>query len=247
MAQKGTGMEPIRLNKFLSEQGICSRREADRLIKAGAVTIDGRTAVMGEKVSGRERIVCGGKAVGSGVGGRKAGPVLLAVNKPRGVVCTTSDKDRATNVVEMVGYPERIYPIGRLDKDSEGLLLMTNQGELANRIMHAGYLHEKEYLVTVDAPYSEEFIKRMQEGVELKELGETTRPCRVKAEGKCTFRIVLTQGLNRQIRRMCETLGFRVVGLKRVRIMNIRLGRLKAGDFRRVTPSEWEELVRELV
>ena len=123
---------------------------------------------------------------------------------------------------------------------------MTNQGELANRIMHAGYLHEKEYLVTVDAPYSEEFLKRMQEGVELKELGETTRPCRVKAEGKCTFRIVLTQGLNRQIRRMCETLGFRVVGLKRVRIMNIRLGRLKAGDFRRVTPSEWEELVREL-
>ena len=158
MAQKGTGMEPIRLNKFLSEQGICSRREADRLIKAGAVTIDGRTAV------------------GSGVGGRKAGPVLLAVNKPRGVVCTTSDKDRATNVVEMVGYPERIYPIGRLDKDSEGLLLMTNQGELANRIMHAGYLHEKEYLVTVDAPYSEEFLKRMQEGVELKELGETKRP-----------------------------------------------------------------------
>lgn len=239
-------METIRLNKFLSEQGVCSRREADRLIGAGAVTIDGRTAVVGEKVSGREWIVCSGKPVGRASGTRRAEPVLLAVNKPKGVVCTTSDKDRAPNVVELVGYPERIYPIGRLDKDSEGLLLMTNQGDLANRIIHAGNFHEKEYVVTVDSPCHQAFLKKMQEGVELKELGETTRPCRVMAVGERQFRIVLTQGLNRQIRRMCETLGFRVVELKRIRIMNIRLGRLRTGDFRRVTQKEWEELLREL-
>lgn len=239
-------METIRLNKFLSEQGICSRREADRLIESGAVTIDGRIAVKGEKVSGRERILCSGKLVGRASGVRKAEPVLLAVNKPKGVVCTTSDKDRAPNVVDLVGYPERIYPIGRLDKDSEGLLLMTNQGDLANRIIHAGNFHEKEYVVTVDSPCPQAFLKKMQEGVELKELGETTRPCRVTAVGDRTFRIVLTQGLNRQIRRMCETLGFRVVELKRIRIMNIRLGRLRTGDFRRVTQKEWEELLREL-
>lgn len=240
-------MDRIRLNKFLSEQGICSRREADRLIEEGAVTIDGRVAVMGEKVTGEELILCKDKLVSGAGGARRIEPVLLVVNKPRGVVCTTSDKDRAPNVVELVGYPERIYPVGRLDKDSEGLLLMTNQGDLANRIMHAGGLHEKEYLVTVDAPCHEAFLRRMREGVELRELGETTRPCRVEPVGKQTFRIVLTQGLNRQIRRMCETLGFHVTALRRVRIMNIHLGKLKSGKFRRVTPEEWEELERQLM
>ncbi|MGL5434261.1 MAG: pseudouridine synthase [Lachnospiraceae bacterium] len=239
-------MEPIRLNKYLSEQGICSRREADRLIEAGQVTIDGRTASMGEKVTGQEQIFCSGKPVGKTAGTRKARPVLLAVNKPRGVVCTTSDKDRAPNIVEMLRYPGRIYPVGRLDKDSEGLLLMTNQGDLANQIMHAGNLHEKEYLVTVDQPYNAAFVKRMQEGVELKELGVTTRPCSVQPTGKNTFRIVLTQGLNRQIRRMCAELGYRVISLKRIRIMNIHLDKLKTGDCRKVTPREWEELKRRL-
>ncbi|NBH72699.1 pseudouridine synthase [Clostridiaceae bacterium] len=238
-------MDLIRLNKYLSEQGVCSRREADRMVEAGLVTIDGRAAKMGEKVTGREKILCNNKPVG-GSGGGHVKPVLLVVNKPKGVVCTASDKDRAPNVVELVNYPVRIYPVGRLDKGSEGLLLMTNQGELANRIIHAGGFHEKEYLVTVDKPYDAAFMKRMQAGVELEELGETTRPCKVWPEGERRFRIVLTQGLNRQIRRMCEALGYRVVSLRRERIMNIRLGRLRAGDFRKVTPEEWEELERRL-
>ncbi len=239
-------MEQIRLNKYLSEQGVCSRREADRLIKAGKVTVDGRVAQMGEKVTGAEQIMCDGRAVGRAAGAKHARPVLLLVNKPRGVVCTTSDKDRATNIIELVQYPTRVYPVGRLDKDSEGLMLLTNQGELANRIMHAGSLHEKEYLVTVDQPFNAAFLKRMRDGVELRELGEKTRPCKVEATGPKSFRIILTQGLNRQIRRMCGELGYRVVSLKRVRIMNLQLGRLNVGDYRRATPREWEELERQL-
>ncbi|MDD3252641.1 MAG: pseudouridine synthase [Lachnospiraceae bacterium] len=239
-------MEAIRLNKYLSEQGICSRREADRLTEAGKVTIDGRRAEVGERVTGQEVIICDGKPVGKAAGGKKVKPVLLVVNKPRGIVCTTSDKDRAPNVIDLIQYPARVYPVGRLDKDSEGLLLMTNQGELANQIMHAGSLHEKEYLVTVDQQFNAAFIKKMQEGVELKELGVTTRPCTVEATGAKSFRIILTQGLNRQIRRMCEELGYRVVTLKRIRIMNILLGKLNTGDFRRVTPKEMEELEWQL-
>ena len=234
-------MEPIRLNKYLSEQGVCSRREADRLIEAGKVMIDGRPAAMGEKVTGQEQILCDGKPVGKQAGVKKAKPVLLIVNKPRGIVCTTSDKDRAPNVIDLIQYPSRVYPVGRLDKDSEGLLLMTNQGELANEIMHAGNFHEKEYLVTVDQPFNAAFLKKMREGVELRELGVTTRPCRVEAVGPKAFRIVLTQGLNRQIRRMCKELGYHVLTLKRVRIMNLQLGKLNTGDFRKVTPREWEE------
>lgn len=239
-------MDAVRLNKYLSEQGICSRREADRLIEAGRVTVDGRKAQMGEKVTGQEVIICDGKPAGRASGQKKAKPVLLVVNKPRGIVCTTSDKDRAPNVIDLIQYPVRVYPVGRLDKDSEGLLLMTNQGELANEIMHAGNLHEKEYLVTVDQPYNVAFLKKMRDGVELKELGVTTRPCQVEAVGQKTFRIVLTQGLNRQIRRMCEALGYRVVTLKRTRIMNVLLGKLNTGDYRRATPREMEELERQL-
>lgn len=239
-------MESIRLNKYLSEQGICSRREADRLIDAGKVTIDGKKAEMGAKVTGTEVIVCDGKPVGKAAGGKKVKPVLLVVNKPRGIVCTTSDKDRAPNVIDLIQYPQRVYPIGRLDKDSEGLLLMTNQGDLANQIMHAGNFHEKEYLVTVDQPFNASFIKRMQEGVELKELGVTTRPCKVEATGPKSFRIILTQGLNRQIRRMCGELGYRVVTLKRIRIMNIYLGKLNIGAYRKATPKEMEELEWQL-
>lgn len=239
-------MEEMRLNKYLSEQGVCSRREADRLIEAGKVTIDGRTALMGEKVTGQETICCSGKPVGKSAGGKKIKPVLLVVNKPRGIVCTTSEKDRAPNIIDLLQYPSRVYPVGRLDKDSEGLLLMTNQGDLANQIMHAGNLHDKEYLVTLDQPFNAAFVKKMQEGVELKELGVTTRPCQIEAVGPKTFKIILTQGLNRQIRRMCEELGYRVITLKRIRIMNIQLGKLKTGDFRKVTPREWEELRERL-
>ena len=236
-------MESIRLNKYLSQKGVCSRREADRLISGGKVTIDGRQARTGDKVTGQETVLCNGVAVGPAAGGQKAKPVLLVVNKPRGVVCTTSHKDRAPNIVDMLQYPCRIYPVGRLDKDSEGLLLMTNQGELANQIMHEGSMHEKEYLVTVDRPLNPAFLNKMGEGVELKELGVATRPCRVSMEGKKIFRIVLTQGLNRQIRRMCQALGYRVVALKRVRIMNIHLGKLNVGGFRKATPREWEEIM----
>ena len=234
-------MEEIRLNKYLSEQGVCSRREADRLIEAGKVTIDGRRAEMGEKVTGQERIICDGKPVGKAAGSKKAKPVLLVVNKPRGIVCTTSDKDRAPNVVDLIQYPARVYPVGRLDKDSEGLLLMTNQGELANEIMHAGNFHEKEYIVTVNRPVTDEFLRGMAGGVPI--LDTITRKCKVEKLDKRKFRIVLTQGLNRQIRRMCEYFGYRVVKLVRVRIMNIKLGNLPVGKYRDLTHQEWEGLL----
>ena len=231
-------MEEIRLNKYLSEQGVCSRREADRLIEAGKVTIDGRKAQMGEKVTGQEVIVCDGKPVGKAAGGKKVKPVLLVVNKPRGVVCTTSDKDRAVNVVDLIQYPARVYPVGRLDKDSEGLLLMTNQGDIVNKILRGGNAHEKEYAVAVDHPVTEEFLKQMCEGVRIEDLDVTTKPCRAWKTGSHTFHIVLTQGLNRQIRRMCRALDYHVMNLKRVRIMNIQLGTLKRGEYRELTEKE---------
>lgn len=233
------------MNKWLGQMGVCSRREADRLIEAGKVLVDGRKATMGQKVSPGQRVVCDGTIV---QGGRDSKPeqVLLAVNKPKGIVCTTSSKDRAENIVEYLKYPERIYPVGRLDKDSEGLLLMTNQGDLVNKIMRSGNAHEKEYIVTVNKKITEEFLHKMSNGVELKELGETTRPCRVKRVDEKIFFIILTQGLNRQIRRMCETCGFEVKSLKRVRIMNIRLGNLRPGAWRRVNGAEYKELLKLL-
>lgn len=235
--QKETG--EIRLNKYLSESGVCSRREADRLIEAGKVTVDGKTAVTGMKVLPSQAVTVDGKTVGG-----KDRPVLLAVNKPRGIVCTTSDKDRAENIVEFLKYPVRIYPIGRLDKDSEGLLLMTNQGELVNRILRSRYGHEKEYLVTVDKPVTKDFIEKMSRGVEI--LDTCTKPCEVEKTGERSFRIILTQGLNRQIRRMCEALGFHVKTLKRIRIMNMKLGNLRTGESREITGDEWDELNRIL-
>ena len=249
-------MEETRLNKYLSMMGVCSRREADHLIETGQVQVDGQTAVMGMKVREGQQVVCRGKMVGAaeqktpGSGGRRKParprPVLLMVNKPRGIVCTTSQKDRAMNIVELVQYPERIYPAGRLDKDSEGLILMTNQGELANQVMRAGNGHEKEYVVTVDRPVTAAFIRQMEAGVWLEELGVTTRPCRARATGVREFQIILTQGLNRQIRRMCQALGYHVQSLRRVRIMNLRLGGLKTGTYRNVTEEEYRELIRLL-
>lgn len=234
-------MEEMRLNKYLSDCGVCSRREADRLIEEGKVLVDGVPAVMGVKIEGTETVVCDGVTVS---GRKKEKKVLLAVNKPRGIVCTTSDKDRAENIVEFLHYPTRIYPIGRLDKDSSGLILMTNEGDIVNKILRGSNDHEKEYVVRVNRPLTEEFLEKMRSGVEI--LDTVTKPCIVEKTGGYTFRIILTQGLNRQIRRMCAALGYRVVSLKRVRIMNIRLGDLRTGSYREVTGEEWEELERLL-
>ena len=234
-----------RLNKWLSRMGLCSRREADRLIEAGKVMVDGHKAVVGQKVLPGQRIICEGKTVGEGRSSKPA-PVLLAVNKPKGIVCTTSDKDRAENIVEYLKYPERIYPVGRLDKDSEGLLLMTNQGDLVNKIMRGSNGHEKEYIVTVNREITAEFLDKMSGGVELKELGQVTRPCRTEKVDEKTFSIVLTQALNRQIRRMCKACGFEVQSLKRVRIMNICLGGLPKGAYRKINGAEYKELLNLL-
>lgn len=230
--------EAIRLNKFLSESGVCSRREADRLIENGRVTVDGKEAVTGMKISPDQVIKVDGKVIGL-----QEEMVVLAVNKPRGIVCT-EEKREPNNIIRFLNYPTRITYAGRLDKDSEGLLLMTNNGDIINKMMRAGNFHEKEYVVTVDKPLTEEFLHKMSRGVPV--LDTVTRPCQIKKEGKNTFRIILTQGLNRQIRRMCEALGYRVVTLKRVRIMKIRLGDLKPGQYRKLTEKEIQDLSKML-
>ena len=231
----------IRLNKYLSEAGVCSRREADRLISQGRVTVDGLQPVMGQKVSPGQRVEVDGTPVEA-----QEPPVLLLVNKPVGVVCTTARFKDEKNIVDMVAYPRRVYPIGRLDKDSEGLLLMTNQGDIVNKILRAGNHHEKEYAVAVSRPVSAEFLAKLREGVWLEELETTTKPCRAWKTGPYTFHIILTQGLNRQIRRMCRALDYHVVKLKRVRIMNIQLGDMKRGESRELTKEEITDLKRLL-
>ena len=233
--------EAIRLNKYLGDAGVCSRREADRLIEAGKVLVDGVVAVMGTKVLPGQKVECCGKMVGE-----KEKPVFLVVNKPRGIVCTTSDKDQAENIVEFLNYPKRIYPVGRLDKDSEGLLLMTNEGDIVNKILRGGNDHEKEYAVAVNRPVTEEFLEKMRKGVWIEDLEVTTKPCRAWQTGSHTFHIVLTQGLNRQIRRMCRALDYHVMNLKRVRIMNIKLGNLKRGEYRELTAEELDGLKKLL-
>ena len=237
-------MEEIRLNKYLSEMGICSRREADRLIEAGKIQVDGKTAYMGMKIRRSQTVICGGTEVETAKG--RPSPVLLAVNKPKGIVCTTSDKDRAVNIVEMVKYPERVYPVGRLDKDSEGLIFLTNQGSLVNQIMKGSSNHEKEYVVQVNKAITEAFVKIMEEGVWLEELGFATKPCKIAVTGRKEFHIILTQGLNRQILRMCTAQGYHVTNLRRIRIMNIHLGNLKTGTYRKVTAKEYETLIKML-
>ena len=236
----------MRINKYLSAMGYCSRREADRLIKEGKVKVDGVRAELGTLVEPGMKVTVKEELVGTleDASGQKT--VLLAVNKPAGIVCTTSDNDRAPNIVDMVDYPTRVYPVGRLDKDSEGLMLMTNRGDLVNEILRASNVHEKEYLVRVDKALTEGFVDKMRRGVHLDELQVTTRPCKVIVKDKTSFIIVLTQGLNRQIRRMCEALGFHVISLKRIRIMNIRLGNLKPGTWRNVTAEELRELENSL-
>ncbi len=226
----------VRLNKYLSEAGICSRREADVLIAAGKVTVDGQVAVTGMKVSPEQDIRVGKKQIGG-----KKDMVLLAVNKPVGIVCTEEKKEK-NNIIRFLNYPTRITYIGRLDKDSEGLLLMTNNGDIINKMMRSGNMHEKEYVVTVNKPITTTFIEKMAGGVPI--LDTVTRKCEVEAIGKYTFRIILTQGLNRQIRRMCEYLGYKVTKLKRIRVMNISLGNLKPGEYREVTETELTELYK---
>lgn len=228
----------VRINKFLGSAGYCSRREADRLVGEGRVFIDGNMADMGSRVMPGQKVYVDGKAVVP-----EEENILIAVNKPRGIVCTTTDKQGANNIVDFLGCDKRIYPVGRLDKDSEGLLLMTNDGELMNNMLTGKNEHEKEYIVEVDKNLSDDFERRMSEPMYLKELDKTTRPCRVIKTGKKTFRIILKQGLNRQIRRMCSNLGYKVVKLKRIRIMNIELNDLPAGATRKIEGSEYEKLM----
>lgn len=229
-------MEEIRINKYLSDAGVCSRREADRLLEAGRIRVNGQPAVMGMKIDKTAKIEINGKPIQ-----QEEKQVLIAFCKPRGIVCTTSKKDK-DNIVDYINYGTRIYPIGRLDKDSEGLILLTNQGELADKILRGSNYHEKEYIVKVNKKITAEFLKGMQGGVPI--LDTVTRPCVVKQIDDDTFRIILTQGLNRQIRRMCEYFGYRVERLKRVRVMNIMLGNLKTGTYRNVTRPEFKELSR---
>lgn len=230
----------MRLNKYLSEAGICSRREADRLIISGRVTVDGRCAKAGMQVTEENDVRIGKKQIKS-----RNEKVVLAVNKPAGIVCTEDRKEKH-NIIDFLNYPVRITYAGRLDKDSEGLLIMTNDGDLINALMRARYCHEKEYKVTVDKPVTDEFILGLKKGVRItdreKRLNVITLPCKAKKIGKYTFYIVLTQGINRQIRRMCETLGYKVTKLLRVRIANIELGNLKNGEVRKLTNQELKEL-----
>lgn len=231
----------VRINKYLSAAGFCSRREADRLVEAGRVSIDGRIAGMGDKVSDGQKVQVDNKDISV-----EEEKILLVFNKPAGIVCTTTVSQGANNIVDYIGYNKRIYPIGRLDKDSHGLILMTNNGEIMDKILRSANGHEKEYIVEVNKDIDDEFVKNMSNGVYLEELERTTLPCRVYKDGKRKFRIILTQGLNRQIRRMCDNLGYRVVDLKRIRIMNIVLGDLKEGSYRNVTDKEYSRLLSML-
>jgi len=217
----------IRINKLLSERGVCSRREADRMAEEGRITVNGKVCAPGTKVRESDDIRIDGKPIR-----KKDRPVLLKFYKPRGIVCSTKQQFDETTVTDFIDYPVRIYPVGRLDKDSEGLLLLTNRGDLVNHILKASEHHEKEYVVTVDREIDDAFIRGMQGGVPI--LDTVTRKCRAVKTGKRTFRIILTQGLNRQIRRMCEYFGYHVTKLKRIRIMDYRLDDMKPGEIREV-------------
>jgi len=226
-----------RLNKYLSEAGYCSRREADKLIDAGRVTINGVVPEMGTKVAPKDTVAVDGEIIKN----NKDSFVYLAFNKPVGIVCTTDTKVEKDNIIDFINYPKRIFPIGRLDKPSEGLIFLTDDGDIVNKILRASNNHEKEYVVTVDKPISQTFVNRMSNGIPLEELGKTTKKCKVKKLDSHTFNIILTQGLNRQIRRMCTYLGYEVKTLKRVRIMNIKLD-VPVGKYREFTKDEIKTL-----
>ena len=234
----GTDNEGIRLNKYIASSGLCSRREADTLIESGKVTINGETAVQGSKVMDGDIVL---------VNGRKVTPdddmVYIAFNKPLGVTCATDKRD-PSNIIDYIGFDERIFPVGRLDKNSSGLILLTNDGSIVNKLLRAENGHEKEYLVTVNRPYDKNFLRSMESGVPV--LGQLTLPCKLKPAGDKSFKIILHQGLNRQIRRMCEYLGYKVTRLKRSRFMNIELGGLETGKWRYLTSSEKKELLKDI-
>lgn len=230
--------EQLRINKYLSSIGFCSRREADRLLEQGKVKIDGETAQVGQRVMPEQEVTVNGIPVKD-----KPREIIIAFNKPKGIVCTSSKKEK-NNIVDYLHFPTRIYPVGRLDKDSTGLILLTNDGELTDCILRGKNNHEKEYLVTVQKPLRAEIIHAMEQGVPI--LDTMTRPCRIIQIDSHTFRIILTQGLNRQIRRMCEYFGYKVITLKRVRVMNIHLGDLKEGTWREITGKELAELKNAL-
>ncbi len=227
-----------RLNKFVADSGYCSRREADRLIAEGRVQVDGRPGALGDRVLPGMRVTVDGQSL-SGRGEK----VYIALNKPAGIVCTTDPRE-PMNVVDYLDYPIRIFPVGRLDKDSEGLLLMTSDGEIINRILRAAGGHEKEYEVEIDRPVTKEFVEKMSAGVPI--LDTVTLPCRVRRTGEKSFNIILVQGLNRQIRRMCEALGCNVVRLRRIRIMNVRLGSMRPGQWRELSEEELSGLMERL-
>lgn len=229
--------EQVRINKYLSEIGYCSRRAADKLIQEGRITVNGKTVEMGLKVTPSDTIAVDGITIDQ----QGDAPVYIAFNKPVGIVCTTDTRVEKDNIIDYINFPTRIFPIGRLDKPSEGLIFLTNDGDIVNKILRARNQHEKEYIVTVNRPITEEFIQKMSQGVPI--LDTVTRPCVVKQTHKKAFRIILTQGLNRQIRRMCEYLDYRVVTLKRIRIMNVTLD-IGKGKWRHLTKKEMAEINR---
>jgi 23S rRNA pseudouridine2604 synthase len=220
----------VRLNKYISETGACSRREADKWIEAGRVTLNGQRATLGTQVADGDEVRIDGDAIGV-----KKKPIYIALNKPVGIICTT-EAHIEDNIIDHVGFPERIFPVGRLDRDSEGLILLTNNGDIVNEILRSENDHEKEYLVTVDRPITDLALSMLAAGVKI--MGELTKPSKVARVNAQSFRIILTQGLNRQIRRMCSALGYKAQGLQRVRIMNIHLGKLRAGQWRHLTAAE---------
>jgi 23S rRNA pseudouridine2604 synthase len=220
----------LRLNKYISETGVCSRREADKWIEAGRVTCNGQLAALGTRVADGDEVRIDGELIGA-----KKKQLYIALNKPVGITCTT-EAHIEDNIIDLIGHPERIFPIGRLDKDSEGLILLTNNGDIVNEILRSENNHEKEYIVTVDRPITDLSLKMMAGGVKI--MGELTKPCKVSRIDQKSFRMILTQGLNRQIRRMCSALGYKAQRLQRVRIMNIRLGSLSSGQWRYLTDAE---------
>ncbi len=230
----------VRLNKYLADCGVCSRREADKLIEQGKVTVNGRTAAVGSKVTQRDRIAVNGRQLQG-----RPDKVVLAFYKPVGVTCTEQDRHAEKIIRDCVDYPVRVTYAGRLDKDSEGLLLLTNDGDLIEAVMRGAHRHEKEYIVKVNREITPQFLEKMASGVYLKELEQTTRPCELRQTGKYTFQIILTQGLNRQIRRMCRACGYEVTQLKRIRVMNIGLEGLAPGKYREVQEEELARLYRD--
>lgn len=236
MVADRTKMESMRLNKFLSDAGVCSRRQADKLIEEGKIHVNSKNAIMGMQITPKDEVIYNGKQISL-----EEKLILIALNKPEGIECT-ADRKNPDNIVDFVGLKDRVYPVGRLDKNSCGLIFLTNDGMLVNKIMRAANHHEKEYIVRVNKAVTDRFIQGMSNGVPI--LNTVTRKCIVKKVDQYTFTIILTQGLNRQIRRMCEFFGYKVTKLKRVRIMNIKLGNLKEGTYRNVTDDELKYLLK---